>query len=315
MACGVAASEAGGEPFVGVNLGGWLVLEDWIWASEMADAGIPDEHTLVAQHGGPDDPSAVALMTAHWDTFVTEADLDRVLDAGISHVRLPLGWWLLFEGEVNSGFVQGGSWYLSRLLAWLRVRGMRAVLSLHALPGAQTAWQSFTGVRSAKAYFFLNATLHEQGRKAMRRLAGLISGYEANATTTGVVLGMELVNEPDWTYWDTSPLGIRTLFEAMVPELRATLPADRYALYLSFMDSPHLVSASWLALMRDRDPGNFTNVVYDAHVYHTHGDNNAKGRQWREDVDACKTCCRDPEILAPIADRGIPMIVGEWVSE
>ncbi|CAK0798864.1 unnamed protein product [Prorocentrum cordatum] len=297
-------------PFVGVNLGGWLLAEDWMWASEMFSQGIEDEYTLVQKHGGPEDPRAVSLMQAHWETFLTEGDLDRLQEWGVSHVRVPLGWWTV-DYDVGDGFVDGSKRYLRRLIAWLQRRGMRALLDLHALPGAQTAYQSFTGRKRERPHFFTDPGEYERGKRAMLRLAELILELEAGPATAGVVLGMELVNEPDWTYWDASP-GIRELYEEMVPKLRSLLPAGRYALFLNFMESPRFDGAAWLASKLKEEPEVWQAVVYDAHVYHAYGDDDREGNNWTNDMDSCKTCCRDRWVLWPVVQRGLPLAIGEF---
>eukprot|EP00406_Dinophysis_acuminata_P051181 CAMPEP_0179317466 /NCGR_PEP_ID=MMETSP0797-20121207/56273_1 /TAXON_ID=47934 /ORGANISM="Dinophysis acuminata, Strain DAEP01" /LENGTH=455 /DNA_ID=CAMNT_0021028385 /DNA_START=20 /DNA_END=1384 /DNA_ORIENTATION=- len=309
---GQAGAGPGGAqgPFIGVNLGGWLLIEDYLWAWELREKNIPDEYTLTQSHGGPQDPRAVALITAHRETFVTEEDLDRLQSFGVSHVRVPVGWWLV-DYDPADGFVDGGERYLFRLVKWLKRRGMRALLDLHALPGAQVANQSFTGRVHPKAYFFLRRGNYERGKWAMLKLAELILRYEAAAETSGVVMGMELINEPTWDHWDTSP-GIRELFEAMVPQLRRLLPADRFLLFLNFMESPRTLCSTWLATMRARDPLNYMGVVYDAHVYHSFGDDNKKGREWDESMDSCKTCCRDRATLAPLVEDQLPIAIGEY---
>jgi len=297
-------------PFIGANLGGWLLLEEWMWASEMTDKGIRDEHGFILKHGGPKDPRAVSLMRKHWENFVTEDDLDRLQRFGVTHVRVPIGWWLV-DYDANDGFVDGGERYLFRLLAWLQRRGMRALLDLHALPGAQAVNESFTGIYSDRAAFFEDAKFYERGKRAMLKLAKLILRYEEHPLTAGVVFGMELVNEPEWKKWDTSP-GVRELYETMIPKIRRFLPASRYALFLNFMEAPRTVGPEWLAGMRRQDRSVWEAVIYDAHLYHSYGDDNKPGRVWNEHVDSCKTCCRDPSILQPLVDAGVPMSIGEY---
>lgn len=299
-----------GQPFVGVNLGGWLVLEAWMWAAEMEYKGIRDEHGLVHAHGGPSNDHAIALVQSHWDSFVTEEDLDRLLAFGVNHVRVPIGWWLL-DYDPADGFVDGGEFYLTRLLQWLQVRGMRCLLDLHALPGSQAASASFTGRYSKRADFFEDTANYERGKRAIMKLAELVLNYELNATTAGVVFGVELVNEPSWKYWHTSP-GVRELYEEMVPQLRRLLPAKRWAIFLSFMESPRIHASQWLETMRKTDPESYEGVVYDAHMYHSYGDDDRPDREWDAYTDSCKTCCRDPVLLAPLVDRGLPMAVGEY---
>mmetsp|Transcript_8230 Transcript_8230/g.25607 ORF Transcript_8230/g.25607 Transcript_8230/m.25607 type:complete len:529 (-) Transcript_8230:2-1588(-) len=299
-----------GGPFVGVNLGGWLLLEDWIWPEEMQQKGIGDEWTLIQRHGGPQSPEAIAKLRRHWDTFVTEEDLDRLRGFGVTHVRIPVGYWLV-DFRPEDGFIHGGSRYLFRVLAWLKRRGMRALLDLHALPGGQAPGQSFTGKKAPAALFFQVPDLYERGKNAMLNLAQLILTYERNPLTSGVVLGMEPVNAPDWEHWATSP-GVQELYEDMVPKLRALLPAERYAIFLNFMESPRTTGSAWLARMRAKDPESYRAVIYDAHMYHSYGDDNKPGRQWNAYVDSCKTCCRDPYVLEPLVSKGVPIVIGEY---
>merc|ERR550532_1439785 len=64
--------------------------------------------------------------------------------------------------------------------------------------------------------------------------------------------------------------------------------------------------------MRRSDPANYQSVVYDAHVYHAFGDDNHPHHPWDWYTDSCKTCCRDPALLAPLSTRGILTSIGEF---
>jgi len=297
-------------PFFGVNLGGWLVLEDWLWGSEMMDKHIEDEWTLVKVHGGPLDQRAIQLIRSHWETFVSESDLDRLKSFGVSHVRIPIGWWLV-DYDAADGFVDGGKHYLSRVLHWLQLRGMHALLDLHAVPCAQAEKASFTGKKRPMPFFFADRACYGRGMHAMRELAKLIVVFEKDVRTAGVVMGMELLNEPDWSSWLSSP-GIQELYETMVPELRRILPANHYAIYLFFWDLPDAYGAQWLAGKQAADPDTWGNVVYDLHLYHSYGDDNAPGRKWSHDVDSCKTCCRDRLLLANLVASNVTVAIGEY---
>ena len=72
------------------------------------------------------------------------------------------------------------------------------------------------------------------------RLAELILSYENDALTQNVVIGMELVNEPDHAKWTE----VQALYTEMVPELRSMLPTT-YSLYLSFMTDLN-AAATWM---------------------------------------------------------------------
>merc|ERR1712217_227383 len=42
------------------------------------------------------------------------------------------------------------------------------------------------------------------------------------------------------------------------------------------------------------------------------GDDDAIGRQWSRRVDSCKTCCRDPQWLAPVMKANLQLAIGEY---
>lgn len=73
----------------GVNLGGWLVLEPFISPSMFQDPRVVDEYTY-AQYLHDDEASMQALRN-HWDTWITEADVELMAQTGITHVRIPIG--------------------------------------------------------------------------------------------------------------------------------------------------------------------------------------------------------------------------------
>jgi glucan 1,3-beta-glucosidase len=112
-----------------VNLGGWLVTEPWITPSvfEKAGEGAIDEYTLCETLGKD---AALSLLSAHWASFVTAADLDKIAAAGMNHVRIPVGYWSIapVDGEP---FVQGALDYLDKAITWAGQAGLRVIIDLH----------------------------------------------------------------------------------------------------------------------------------------------------------------------------------------
>ena len=96
----------------GVNAGGWLLLEPWITPKlfeevqsnltfslckilSQVNVGdnldkIVDEYTY-AELVDPD--FYKERLRTHWDTFVTKEDFEKVSSAGVTHVRIPVGYW------------------------------------------------------------------------------------------------------------------------------------------------------------------------------------------------------------------------------
>lgn len=293
-------------PFMGVNIGGWLVMEDDLWPAEMKDQGIGDEWTFIQHLGGPTSPRAVKAMKEHWETFITDKDLDDLRWFGITHVRVPVGYWLVDYNQ-SDGFVYRGQLFLFRFLGWLKQRGMKAVIVLQAVPGGQAVDRSSTGRRTWEPEFFLDRELYERGQRAMYKLAEWIAQANENPLTEGTVVGLELLNEPDWQYWSRSP-GIRELYETMVPKLRKLLPARKCAFLLSFQEPMLNEGLNWLTRMRYKHPDDYTSVFYDAHISHVA----SQGATWHVDANPCKTCCRDPLLLKPLEMALVPVVIGEY---
>lgn len=174
----------------GANLGGWLVLENWLFPNvlllRVGTKDIVDNQELDyigrMRARGID---AVRSMHAHWDGFLCDpgesllhgtsppAKLVRLAAAGFDAVRIPIGWWALeapteradwkvgdaraaYEqpGFTRDGFVTGGAVYLRAVVRWLKVLGLRAVIDMHSLPGGAVRSMGYTGAyfRDAQAF-------------------------------------------------------------------------------------------------------------------------------------------------------------------
>jgi len=137
------------------------------------------------------------------------------------------------------------------------------------------------------------------------KLAKYIKSMEGVPSRNHVVRGIELMNEPDIDHSSN----VRALYRSMVPQVRNILPATRYAILLSFMDSPH-ESGPWLGKqIAQGDQHVWFNVLYDKHLYHAYGDDDGV-TPWTRQMDSCKTCCRDAANLKSLGS--VPFVVGEW---
>lgn len=122
----------------GVNLGGWLVLEPWITPS-VFDAGgqaAVDEWTLTEALGKDE---ARHRLSHHWAHFVGPDDFHQMAEAGLNHVRIPVGYWAVtpLEGEP---YVDGQLEYLDHAIDWARDAGLKVIVDLHG--GAYTLTRS-----------------------------------------------------------------------------------------------------------------------------------------------------------------------------
>ena len=150
----VMCHNCGDEIIRGVNLGGWFLWEPWIVPSifEEVNVGenvdkIVDEYTY-AQYLEED--FYKGRLKIHWDSFVTREDFEKVSSAGVTHVRIPVGYWYwdVEEGEpfpapnTDESDDHNPLFYLKRALIWLDELNMKAEIDLHAGPGSQNGFDN-----------------------------------------------------------------------------------------------------------------------------------------------------------------------------
>jgi hypothetical protein len=139
----------------GVNLGSHFIVEPWmigdIWASSMcAEEG--SESDCVYSIGQQE---AITFFENHWDTYITEEEIQQIAAYGLNTVRIPLGYWMLeslIDQSCKHGeyFLTGGFKYLERLVGWASDAGLYILLELHGAPDAQVT-NAFTGQVSSPA--------------------------------------------------------------------------------------------------------------------------------------------------------------------
>ncbi|KAJ9055140.1 hypothetical protein DSO57_1007364 [Entomophthora muscae] len=124
----------------GVNLGGWLVPEPFIVPSlykpYVESHNITDEWGLCEAAGKV---RCTQLLTRHYESWVTEDEIKELADAGINHVRIPIGYWAIDVSD-DEPFVYGAWEYLLRGIQWCRKYGLRVMIDFHAAPGSQNGW-------------------------------------------------------------------------------------------------------------------------------------------------------------------------------
>jgi endoglucanase len=133
---GIDLVDGAGKPrrLRGVNLGGWLLWEGWIWGG-----GFRSETDLMARFAevvGAEEANAFRRQV--WDRFVTDDDFAKIAEAGFDSVRIPFNFRLL---EDSSGADRAEGWaVLDRAIASARAHGLVVLLDLHAAPGGQSRY-------------------------------------------------------------------------------------------------------------------------------------------------------------------------------
>jgi hypothetical protein len=138
---GLGLVDGRGDPVTlhGVNLGGWLMWEGWIWGGIVADGGSNAEtavyDSLVTLVG---DADAATFRQSVYDRFITEADIARIAELGYDSVRVPFNHRLLEDDAAPYVYRDAGWTVLDRLLDWCEAHEVYAVLDMHAAPGGQS---------------------------------------------------------------------------------------------------------------------------------------------------------------------------------
>lgn len=127
------------------------MVEPWFNASANNNASVIDEWNLMLQLGD----KALSTMQEHWSTFFTEADIEAAHQAGINHLRIPLGFWAFIDTIPGEPYLSkaGQLDYLQQAMEWAYKRNMYVVVDLHGLPGSQNG-EITSGVHTTDPHFF-----------------------------------------------------------------------------------------------------------------------------------------------------------------
>ncbi len=123
----------------GVNLGSWMIWEDWLSPYEEATDHYDILEKLTEKYG---EEKAYELMNTYMDNWITEKDLDNIKEMGFNSVRVPF-WFRNFYYDDNGRKIldENGNWDLSRL-EWVveecSERRLYVVLDMHGAVGYQS---------------------------------------------------------------------------------------------------------------------------------------------------------------------------------
>jgi len=302
-----SAQDSAASKIYGVNLGGWLVLEQFItptfWDlpnNRSLNHTVIDEWTW-SQYAKQDPTGRITdALRNHWDTWVTEEDVSNLSRAGLTHLRIPVGYWIVMnQTELDSyqePYLIGGWSYFVRAVKWAKMYNMKVVVDLHSAPGHQNPWQ-----HSGRAYHAnwgkgdsINRTLD-----ILERLSIRIKNFENDSTLSGVVDGIGILNEP---YPDSIAGGlwtVKSFYKKAYPVIRRHLPADKYKYII---DAAFSMDA-WNNFMSE---SNYSNVVLDLHRYQCF-DPYLQIAPWSLHWNI--SCRID---AYPSHPQTLPSIVGEW---
>jgi endoglucanase len=71
----------------------------------------------------------------HFDTFISQQDIEQIAGWGMDHVRLPVDYPVLEDDDQPFAYRPQGLSYIDNCLQWCQARGLGLVLDLHKAPG------------------------------------------------------------------------------------------------------------------------------------------------------------------------------------
>lgn len=283
------------EVIRGVNIGGWLVLESWMTPDVFEGTDATDQWTFDSQVG------AEAKVQQHWDSYFTEADVQKIASWGVNALRLPIGFWAY--DNAGTPYITGADAYLEKAIGWARNAGLKVLVDLHGTPGSQNGfdnsghagdvdWQK--GDNLNRTISVLETMTRKYGRKSY----------------ADVVIGIELVNEP--ISWEPNNFNVT---QAWTPQAykavraAATNPDLQIVMHDSFTTPwPWLDIASAINGNASIDAAPF---AIDTHLYQNQVEADS---QLTQEEHIKKACNWTNSALLP-SEYNLPVYVGEWSAQ
>jgi len=276
--------------FRGVNVGGWLVLESWMTPSLYRNNGVNSgagEWEFTQKLGKT---KAEQVLKAHWDTWVSQGDLQKLASHGITHLRVPVGYWIV-SIEANEPFVPGGLEYLERLLGWAQNLNLGVIVDLHGAPGSQNGHDNSGRV----------GPINWQQPSNVDRTVSVLANITKQVMGHPSVVGIEILNEP----WTTAIGGPITFDVLKSFSIRAYQAIRDVGFKGDIWVPDGWDNNQWNGFM---GPPNYYGVYLDVHLYHCFGGDRDKQNAYAN-IDY--TCQNDKPMLAGLTQRDWS-IVGEW---
>jgi endoglucanase len=235
-----------GKPLMlrGINLGNWLEPEGYMFHFDGGPQSPREIEDLTRELIGPDE--AEGFWQKWRETYITEADLDRIKKMGFNSVRVPIHW-KFFVSDSSDGFV-----LLDRLVQWARKDGIYIIIDLHCAQGGQTG----TNIDDSYGYPSLYSSKLAQAYNSTLWMR--IANHYRNEP---IILGYDLLNEPIPHYPALQRYNafLEPLYKLMAESIRRV---DRNHVLI-------LGGAQWDTNFKVFGPPFDKNVVYTFHKYWT----------------------------------------------
>ncbi|KAI0156761.1 glycoside hydrolase family 5 protein [Xylariaceae sp. FL1272] len=247
----------------GVNLGSLFVIEEWFakdeWAS-MGCSGYYDEWSCVEALG---QDTADAAFQKHWNSWITQSDIEEIASYGLNTIRVPVGFWikedLVYDDEY---YPRGGLEYLDRLMRWAKDAGLYVIMDLHGGPGSQSPNEEFTGHSTASPGFFTAANYE----RAYNFLEWMTERIHTNTSYSTVGM-LEVINEPIKKRVNATDAD--SMLETFYPTAWDRIKDREAELGISSAQALHIefMGSNWGSGHPETYLDDTANIYFDDHVY------------------------------------------------
>lgn len=162
----------------GVNLGGWLLWEGWIWGGGYTKEGdiVKNLSTIAGKQ------EFDAFHKDIYQNFINESDIKAISELGFSVVRVPFN-----HRTFDSTYAPVSGWQLiDSVLKWCGKYHLYAILDMHAAVGGQSNFFISDPIKP-------NLWKSESNKQATVNLWMKIASRYANRK---IIAGYDLLNEP-----------------------------------------------------------------------------------------------------------------------
>ena len=245
-------------------------------------------------------------MKVHWANFVKEDDIIRIKNAGLGHVRIPVGHWIMGDISPDEPYVDGEWGDFVRVVKLCRKHGIQVWVDLHTAPGSQNGFDNSgrtlptpTGVGWSGNPKNVDRTI-----KAVRDIVEVIKqeGIE------DVVTGFGVLNEP---FKGQNEAQVKDFDDRAYRAVREVL-GEGTTVYIADMFDAERFNGFW----DDEEHGN---TVLDSHYYHVFAQT-PRGFSPRQHIAyVCEknsrdvnACCWKGGGAGGETSVGLKRMIGEW---
>ena len=256
--------------------------------------------------------TATQYMERHWETFLSYEDLKTLKENGVTHLRIPMGYWIrgkeglsIVEGEP---YIPGGWKYFVRAANWCRELGLIVWADLHGAPGSENGFDN-SGQYLGGSICTGWSSYPDRVQRTLEILTDLARGVVEDGIDD-VVTGFGVLNEP----FNCDREVVKKYYNDAFAMLRNILGEDT-AVFVgdTFKSWKFNDGEFWV------DPKIHYNTYLDSHPYHVFFE---QGRSFtpgqhiayvcRHGSHSTNDCCYEDGKRKQIPSKGISRLTGEW---